>query len=213
MKKKYIIYLSLAFSLIVSFLIVNKNSYAQDQYQSFAYINVDSGKLLRNYTDKEIDEKLSEVRHKKFMGWNIYLLNDHVNATFIKESLFCYKNEGSTPIKYNTKVKSEKTVKTSVSVKGSIATDVKGTIKTFKGGLTEELQIQGDFSEIDYCQEEENLEIVVDPYTMVVGSIEGSGIYTNGVAVSYLCFIEKQIGAFEYFQITNSYLRIEKIKL
>lgn len=209
-------YRYLIIMLLLIFLLFNigpKKSEASDSYETFAYINVDSGKLLRDYTDKDIDDDLYRVRNKKFMGWNIYIFNDNVPTTFVKESLFSYKNEGSTPITYKVKVKSEKTNKTSVSVKGNIGLDIKGGGKAFKGDLNQELKLDGEYSEVELCQEESNLEIIVDPNTMVVGSIEGTGVYTNGLACSYCFWIENQIGAFEYFKITSSYLRIEKLAL
>ncbi len=209
-------YRYLIIMLLLIFLLFNispKKSEASDSYETFAYINVDSGKLLRDYTDKDIDDDLYRVRNKKFMGWNIYIFNDNVPTTFVKESLFSYKNEGSTPITYKVKVKSEKTNKTSVSVKGNIGLDIKGGGKAFKGDLNQELKLDGEYSEVELCQEESNLEITVDPNTMVVGSIEGTGVYTNGLACCYCFWIENQIGAFEYFKITSSYLRIEKLAL
>lgn len=209
-------YRYLIIMLLLIFLLFNispKKSEASDSYETFAYINVDSGKLLRDYTDKDIDDDLYRVRNKKFMGWNIYIFNDNVPTTFVKESLFSYKNEGSTPITYKVKVKSEKTNKTSVSVKGNIGLDIKGGGKAFKGDLNQELKLDGEYSEVELCQEESNLEITVDPNTMVVGSIEGTGVYTNGLACYYCFWIENQIGAFEYFKITSSYLRIEKLAL
>ncbi len=190
-----------------------KSKASVGDYNSYAYINVDSGKLLKDYDSSVIDDELARVRNKKFMGWQIYKLNKNVRTTFITDTLFSYKNEGTSPINYTVNVESESTCKTKVSATGTIGTDVSGSYKKFKGSLNRQLKLQGEYETTQLCKSEENLEVTVDPNSLCVGYIQGEGYYTNGVACNYLFFMEKQIGAFEYFTITSSYLRIEKLSL
>ncbi len=153
------------------------------------------------------------IKKKKFFGWNINKINDNVRATFITDLLFSYKNDGTTPITYKLNVASETTTKTSVSTTGSVGVSTTAGNKEFKQGLNEELKISGDYSKIELVKEQENLEIVVDPHTVVIGYIQGEGRYTNGTCSYYAFFFEQQVGWFEYFTITSSYMRIEKLAI
>lgn len=192
----------------------NKNVYSESKdYNSFAYMNVDSGKLLRDYDERLLDQELNKVRNKKFCGWNIYKFNTNVRATFITDALFSYKNEGTTPITYTLNITKETTSKTSVSATNSIELKVGENGKEFKSGFSDELKISSDYTLTELVKEQQNLQIVVDPNTICIGYIEGQGYYTNGVACYYFWWFENQIGAFEYFTITESYLKIEKLSL
>ena len=214
--KKLRLILLFSLSIFVICLINKKDNVSEASggaYTTYSYLNVDSGKLLKDYTQSDIDSELSKVRKRKFNGWNIYKLNTNVRTTFVKEALFSYHNTGSTAITYTINITNEKTCKTSCSATGTIGLNASNTGKTFKAGLTSELKLQGEYTETELCKEQENLQITVDPHTVVVGSIEGTGYYTNGVACYYFLWIENEIGAFEYFTITSSYLRIEKRSL
>jgi len=213
MKKKLLLFNVILLSIVIFMLKPKSVEASNGNYNSYSYINVDSGRLLKDYNSKTIEEDLNKVRNKKMFGWNIYKTNSNVRVSFVKEALFSYKNEGSTPITYKLNITSEETCKTSCSATGSIGMNVSGGTKQFKAGLNEELKLSGEYSTTKLCKEQENLEIVVDPHTVVVGSIQGTGYYTNGVACYYFLWFENQIGAFEYFTITSSYLRIEKLAL
>ena len=213
MKKLKLLVLTLFTIFTVLVIGERKVDASSGPYYTYSYLNVTSGKLLKDYTSDELDSELDRVRHRKFSGWNIYKFNSNVRTTFIKEALFSYHNTSSTPYTYKISITSEKTIKTSCSATGSIGMNAGSTGKTFKAGLTGELKLQGEYSEIELNKEQENLEITVDPNSVVVGYIEGTGYYTNGVACSYFFWIEQELGAFEYFTITSSYLRIEKRSL
>ncbi len=185
----------------------------QKDYNAFAYINVDSGKLLKDYTKSEINDQLSNVRKRRFNGWNIYKFNKNVRATFITGALFSYRNEGSTPITYTLNIQQETTTKTSVSATDSIELKTSGKVKSFTSSLNNTLKISGEYTTTELVKEQQNLSLTVDPKTICVGYVEGQGYYTNGVACYYWLWMEDQIGAFEYFTITESYLKIEKLAI
>ena len=206
------------FTILIIFLLFCMNnsketSATEKDYNSFAYINVDSGRLLKDYSRSSINTELNKVRKRKFKGWNIYKLNSNVRATFITEAMFSYKNEGTTPITYTLNIQQETTSKVSVSATDSIEVKASGKIKSFSTSLNNQLKISGDYTTTDLVKEQQNLSITVDPGTVCVGYVEGQGYYTNGVACYYWLWFEKQVGAFEYFTITESYLRIEKLAL
>lgn len=185
----------------------------QKDYNAFAYINVDSGKLLKDYTRSEISSELSTVRKRRFNGWNIYKFNTNVRATFVTGALFSYRNEGSSPITYTLNIQQETTTKTSVSATDSIELKTSGKVKTFTNSLNNTLKISGEYTTTELVKEQQNLSLTVDPNTLCVGYVEGQGYYTNGVACYYWMWLEDQIGAFEYFTITESYLKIEKLSI
>lgn len=192
----------------------SNESYAeQKDYNAFAYINVDSGKLLKDYDRQQLNNELSNVRKRRFCGWNIYKINKNVRATFVTGALFTYRNEGSSPITYTLNIQQETTTKTSVSATDSIEIKTSGKIKTFASSLNNTLKISGEYTTTELVKEQQNLSLTVDANTICVGYVEGQGYYTNGVACYYWMWMEDQIGAFEYFTITESYLRIEKISI
>ncbi len=197
------------------FIISSTNTLNAEQkdYNAFAYINVDSGKLLKDYTKSEINDQLSNVRKRRFNGWNIYKFNKNVRATFITGALFSYRNEGSTPITYTLNIQQETTTKTSVSATDSIELKTSGKVKSFTSSLNNTLKISGEYTTTELVKEQQNLSLTVDPKTICVGYVEGQGYYTNGVACYYWLWMEDQIGAFEYFTITESYLKIEKLAI
>lgn len=191
----------------------NVSKAEQKDYNAFAYINVDSGKLLKDYTRSEINDQLSSVRKRRFNGWNIYKFNTNVRATFITGALFSYRNEGTSAITYTLNIQQETTTKTSVSATDSIEIKTSGKVKSFTNSLNNTLKISGEYTTTELVKEQQNLSLTVDPKTLCVGYVEGQGYYTNGVACYYWMWLEDQIGAFEYFTITESYLKIEKLAI
>ena len=212
MKRYFLFILFIIISL--TFILKPKESKAMtSDYTTYAFLNCERGKLLRDYTKDELDKEVDKVREKKFWGWSIYVINRNVKVNFITDTIFSVYNDGTTPVDYTVNVLSETTVKTSISCTGSIGYTVKGDTKEFKNGLDAQLKLTNDYSKTELVKNQENMVVHVDPQTICLIYIEGQAIYTNGVASLHYFWIENQIGAFEYFTITNSYLRIEKIKL
>lgn len=211
--KKIFFTVLLAIACLFIFSSSKMSNAEQKDYNAFAYINVDSGKLLKDYTRSEISSELSTVRKRRFNGWNIYKFNTNVRATFVTGALFSYRNEGSSPITYTLNIQQETTTKTSVSATDSIELKTSGKVKTFTNSLNNTLKISGEYTTTELVKEQQNLSLTVDPNTLCVGYVEGQGYYTNGVACYYWMWLEDQIGAFEYFTITESYLKIEKLSI
>ena len=210
--KKVLLIMFIFFYFSMSSINKKVNALTSD-YNTYAFLNVERGKLLRDFTEDELNKEVDRVREKKWWGWSIYVLNRNVPVTFITDTVFSVYNDGNTPIDYTVNVLAETTVKTAISCTGSIGYSMKGDTKEFKGGLDSQLKLTNDYSKTELVKNQENLVIHVDPQTICLIYIEGQGLYTNGVASLHYFWMENQIGAFEYFTITNSYLRIEKIKL
>lgn len=204
-------------ALLVIFLFVisfSEKSYASvNDYTSFARINVTDGKLLRDFTDKEKKEVLKKVNYRLFAGWNVKYINKNVPCEFIAKTLYSNYNTGTTPIKYSVEVQAENVVKTSVSVTDSIGVNFKGGIKELSGGLSNELKIAGEYQETALVKKKETINIEIDPNSMCIIYVMGRGLLTNGVAKHYALWIGDDFGCFEYFIITDCYVRIEKVSL
>ncbi len=202
--------------ILLMFIVALPNKMADagvNDYTSFSILNVSDGKLLRDYTSDEINTGLSHIKKRKFNGWRYELFQKNTKVDFISNTVFTMYNSGTTPMKYKVHVSSEHSVKTSISCTGSIKYGVSGSIKKFKNDLDSCLKIEGSYVETQLVKQEENLEVEIDPGTICVVYIQGTGLLTNGVASFYQLWMRKQSGGFEYFTITDSYLRIEKIKL
>lgn len=212
--KKILILFSMLFLTIIG--INTTENYVKadvNDYTTFSSINVTDGKLLRDYTDSELKQLYKTVESRKFSGWKYNILQKNVPVSFISSVVFSMYNSGTTAMKYKVNVTSENTVKTSISCTGSISYKLSGEIKKFKNGLDTALKIEGSYSETQLVKEQENLEVEIDPGTICVVYIQGEGLLTNGVASHYTFWVRTQTGGFEYFTITDSYLRIEKIKI
>lgn len=208
--KKYICMLML---LLLIFSMTKVSHADINDYTAFSSINVSNGKLLRDYTKDELDAALDETKDRRFSGWRIKLFNKNVPCEFISSTLFSMYNTGTTAIKYKLQVNAENTVKTSISSTGSIEYSVKGDGKVFSNKLDTALKIEYDYSETALVKETEELNIEIDPNTLCIVYIKGTGLLTNGVARYYSFWISQNKGGFEYFTITDSYVRIEKIAL
>lgn len=212
--KKIYMFILLIFAVVIT---VNINEYQAkadvNDYTSFASINVTDGKLLRDYTSEELKTAYKQVSNRKFTGWRYHFFQRNVPVEFISNVVFSMYNSGTTPLKYKVQVSAENCVKTSISCTGTIKYDVSGTIKKFKNGLDASLKIEESYQESQLVKQQENLEVDIDPGTVCIIYIQGTGLLTNGVASYYEWWIRRNEGGFEYFTITDSHLRIEKIKV
>ena len=213
MKKIYMFIL--LFFLVVIFINIKTPQSKADvnDYTSFASINVTEGKLLRDYSNEELKSAYKLVSERKFVGWRYHFFQRNVPVEFISNVVFSMHNSGTTALKYKVQVSAENCVKTSISCTGSIKYDVSGTIKKFKNGLDSSLKLEGSYQETQLVKQQENLEVDIDPGTVCIIYIQGTGLLTNGVASYYEWWMRRNEGGFEYFTITDSHLRIEKIKI
>lgn len=213
MKKVYMfILLILLITILINF---NDQAVKADvnDYTAFASINVTDGKLLRDYSSEELKSAYELVSDRKFVGWRYHFFQRNVQVDFISNVVFSMYNSGTTALKYKVQISAENCVKTSISCTETIKYDISGTIKKFKNGLDSSLKLEGSYQETQLVKQQENLEVDIDPGTVCIIYIQGSGLLTNGVASYYEWWFRRNEGGFEYFTITDSHLRIEKIKV
>lgn len=186
-----------------------------NDYTSFAEINITTGRLLENYTDKDYSTYYKKVSKRKIFGWRTYIVNDNVSATFISETLYSYYNNASSSITYTLTTVGETIQKTSISATGSISYSLSNTtnVKKFKNGLDASLKMEATYNETISYKETEKTEITIEAGTTCLVYMTGNAKVKNGVAAKYVWWHRQIRGGFEYFTITDLYPRIEKRKL
>ena len=88
MKKLVLITLCLLMPFLLAF------EAQASHYLGYERIEMSSGKLLADFTDKEYKTYYKKVKKLKFDGWRVYIVNDNTKASFISETLFSYYNDG-----------------------------------------------------------------------------------------------------------------------
>ncbi len=214
MKRKLLIFVLTIFSLVtLSFNMVKTKAVSCSDYQRFTSITPSSGKLLVNYSETELKTYIKATKKKRFSGWRISYINKRSKCNFLSETILSIFNTGTTPIKYKVSEVDSKVVKTSVSCTGSIGYKMSGDVKKFKHNLDTSLKMQADYSVTVDVKTTENLEIDIDPGTKAVMYLQGTGYLTNGYARYYSFWITQMAGGFEFFEITDIYPKIVKVKI
>jgi hypothetical protein len=207
MKKLVLITLCLLMPFLLAF------EAQASHYLGYERIEMSSGKLLADFTDKEYKTYYKKVKKLKFDGWRVYIVNDNTKASFISETLFSYYNDGYTPIEYEYKLERKRSQKIGLSSTGSIGLKSTETIPKFKNNLDAALKLSSEYIFNEEEKETYYLKFLVDPGTQVDLYVYGEGKVTNGVAARYSFFIRVAQGGFEIFVVTTEYQRLEKKKI
>ena len=209
MKKIYIF----IFLIILTIVNIDFDAYADaSDYRTFSEIIMVNGKLLSNYTDSEFEEYFNEL-NPQFLGISIYIENDHVDATYISNTLWSVTNTSNTDVTYNVKVETETTNKTTFSSSGSLSASGGGKVGDLKGDIGAKCGV--DYSKVttESVKQTETMSLVVEAGSSAIVYLTGNLTVTNGVAASYLFFIEMAKGGFEFTILKNQYARVEKAKI
>ncbi len=208
MKKMYCIVLIMLVSLSINL----KSSYAYD-HLTFQEIDIIGGKLLRDYSNDELEPYYQKTKDRKFAKVNIEFINNG-NLVYFKDStLFSYYNEGTTSIDYTYKATISKEKKMSFDTSGQVTLDGSGSKASFKGALKTALKIDYKTSESLVEKEEVVLQFKCDPNTRVIMYLAGEGYLYTGVSRTYWAWIETEKGGFEYFTTSTIYQVVEKVAL
>lgn len=201
------------FLMSLTLVIISKSEVCAGNYTNFEKITMTKGKLLEDFTSAELKKHQKKVTSRKFMGWRTHTVNNKVKISYISETIFSYYNDGYTPFDYHYKLEETNTKKYSVSTTGSIGFSNTKSGTGFKNGLDGSLKI--DFKTENNKQKKEtyDIKLKVDPGTRVDLYIYGEGKITNGAAANYFFWIRSNLGGFEYFEMTTSYQRLEKVKI
>ena len=203
----------LIISIFLFLFMVTKTVDASESYETFQEIELNSGMLLRDYTDKEYDDYYKTVDKRKFWGWNVKTVNSNIKAKFTSETVFSYYNNGNTAITYEYELSKTVVNKISISSSGSIKYKMEGAVAKFKNNLDSEVKINVSDEVASTTNEENTLQIIIDPKTVANLKVVGEGRVTNGVAAYYVFWIRTQRGGFEYFVVTTQYPRLEVLPI
>lgn len=208
MKKLLILFL-----LMTSAILITNNDSKASHYTNFEQLTLTKGKLLEDFTDTELTKYEKNVTKRKFSGWRTHTVNKRVKVSYISETLFSYYNDGYTPFDYTYKLEETSTSKYSFSSTGSIGIKKDKSGSGFKDGLDASLKVDFKTDKTSQKKETYQLKLQVDPGTRVDLYIYGEGRISNGVAAKYFFWIRRNLGGFEYFEMTTSYQRLEKVKI
>lgn len=196
-------------NVLVLMVICNiKTASAASDYTTFQEINfLEEGKLL---VDINTSDYYHHVEKRKFVGWRVHYINKHVKVNYITDTLLDYYNSGTTAMKYEYKITKKDKANFSISVCDELQINVEGEIKKFDSSLSNTLKIEGEYEKTSETEEEETLQIDIDPKTQLIVYNYGEGYITNGVACDYVFWVRASKGGFEYFEPTTQYTKIIK---
>ncbi|XFA99252.1 hypothetical protein ACAG96_01400 [Candidatus Izemoplasma sp. B36] len=210
MKKFVLVTLFLSMFLLLNMMTVNAESY--QNYQEIVF-DSDDARLLKEYSESEIDQIVNKVRGKKFIGWKIDIVNYDEEVEFISETKLKIYNNGFSTIKHDITLETKEEIKYQLSASGSIKISGKGDVKKFKGSIDANIKASVSYSDTKLSKETYEFNIVVDPLTYVKIVTRGKGIINNGVGKYYLFWINTKSGGWETFTVTTEYYEIIKERI
>lgn len=184
-----------------------------NHYTNFEKLTLTRGKLLSDFTKNELKDYEKKVTKRKFSGWRTHEVNKAIKVSFISETLFSYYNDGYTPIDYHYKLEEKAELKMSFSATGSIGMSKTSSGTGFKNGLNADLKLTAKVDSNKSTKENYDIKFKVDPGTRVDLYVYGEGKITNGYAARYVFWIRSNKGGYEFFELTTSYQRLEKVKI
>ncbi|MDE7162245.1 MAG: hypothetical protein K2N65_05765 [Anaeroplasmataceae bacterium] len=208
--KKFIVATLCFITIIICFTV---ECYAEDSYETFNEVMMVNGKLLRNFTDEEMQEYMKHVKKSTFWGVNVYTVNKNIETTYISSTLYNVENRGDTDVSYELDIVVETSNKTSWSVSGNLSGTAKGSIKSFKTDIAAKAGVDYSNTTTNSKKETQKLKLTVEKGSRAIVYLMGSARITNGVCACYICFVNVASCGFEYFTLVNQYPRMEKRKL
>lgn len=200
------------FLLLVSF--TRKVTYASEYltYQEIVF-TYDGARLLEAYTKEEYKKYYKEISGRRFWGWKTFMAQESEPVSFIKETLFVIKNDGTSPISQDFTFGQKETIKKQYAVSGTLGMKGKGSDKTFELGLEEKLSFDMSAVSTTVIDEQVDIKVKIDPGTRMVVQMCGEGKVSNGVAKYFVFFKEVKKGGWEVFLVTTEFFSLVKEQL
>ena len=214
MKKFYILLTTYLMVVIIVFTIeVTAEDYAETDYQSFVEIVMSSGKLLKNFTLKELDELMPRTDGTYFFTAVVYPIAKNVQASYISNTLFSVHNKGETSITYDIDVQVEMNNKVSFSTSGQISGSGSGNINKIKAEASAKAGVEYSNSTTISRKEKQTMKITVEPGSRCIIYLTGNLTVNNGVCAYYEFFYRSLYGGYEFVTLESQYAKIEKVKI
>lgn len=184
-----------------------------DSYETYNEIMMVNGKLLKYFTDEELNLYMQNVKKRIFWGINVYTVHKNIEATYISSTLYNVENQGDTDVSYELDIVVDVSNKTTWSVSGNLSATGKGSIKSFKTDLAAKVGMDYSSTTTESRKETQKLKVTVEAGSRAIVYLMGSARVTNGVCACYICFVNVASCGFEFFTLVNQYPRMEKRKL
>lgn len=180
------------------------------EYWSYPEIIMSSGKLLKNFTEKEYEELYNQIDGVHFLEIIIKQANVNVKASYISDVLLSYENRGKTNVELNKTVSIETNQKMSFSTSGNLSVGGAGTLKKVKLEASAKASISYSSSSEESIKEKRDMKIIVEPNSKMIMYLTGDLTISNGVVKIYEFFFNIYSGGYECATINTQYVRLEK---
>lgn len=197
--------------LTISLLNFTVNAEDYQNYQEIVFDN-DEAYLLKDFSSSDYKNSYKKIK-RKFMGWNIFVINEDEEVEFISETKLKIYNNGFTAINHDIEFDSKEETKLQLSATGGIKIGLDGNIKKFKGSIDADIKATVSYSTLTTNHEKYTFEVIVDPLTEVSIHTRGKGYINNGVGKSYFFWIQTNKGGWETFTPTTEYYEIIKDRI
>lgn len=192
------------FLLSVMFLTMGKvlGAYTETGHSDFRKITfVDSKvRLLKNYSEKEINKYYSSLTKKTF-GWSTYYLNLDEKASYEGVIIFSRANSTSAPISFDYSLKDVTFSEVSVTVTGSVSAKVSGTIKKITLGASGEVSAKRTKESSTTTEEKTAISFMIQPGTKLTMMVTGVCYVTTAVSIYRFLGIKVRKGAWEKIDV------------
>lgn len=192
------------FLLSISFLTIGKSLYAYSEtghndFRTIEFVNPDC-RLLKNYTQTEIDYYYDSLARKTF-GWSTFYLNIEEEATYTGITIFSRANSTSMPITFDYSLKDVSFSQVSVSVSGSVSAKVSGSIKKISLGGSGEVSAKKATESSTTTEMKMAINFKIQPGTKLSMNITGVCYVTTGVSCYRFLGIRLRHGAWEKIDV------------
>ncbi|MGM9970496.1 MAG: hypothetical protein ACI35S_08900 [Anaeroplasma sp.] len=187
--------------------------HASNDYQSYVEIIMTTGKLLKDFTDEEIDEFIQDSKGLYFFYIDVIPINSNIQASYISNTLFSVENRSATSVQYDVDISLETNNKVTFQTSGSLSSSSGGTMNKIKKETSAKGNIEYSNTTTVSKKEKKTMRIVVEENSRAIIYLTGEMSITNGVAVVYRFFTKIYTGGYEFVTLKSQYSRIEKVSI
>ena len=210
MRKKIVVFMIIFMGLFFNSALEVKAADDSCDYLTYQEIIMSSGKLIKNYTEKEKEEILSRSEGAKFYGINIIPENQSVKASYIASVKECMENMGSTPITITVDYTVETNSKVSFSSSGSMGGSLGGNIQKIKAEASAKNNVEYSNTTSKSVKEKKSLSITVEGGSQYMVVVKGNLSISNGMVEVYFFWIRTAVGCYELVTLESQYAALEK---
>lgn len=182
-----------------------------NDYKTFVEIILSSGKMLKNFTNEEMDEYLKPTREGvHFYEVVINPVNKEVKGTYISSTLFSVENKSKTDVRYEVSIMVETSNTVSFSASGSVSASAGGNINKIKAEAAAKSSVEYSNKTTKSVKEKKQMDLIVEANSRAIIYLMGDITVTNGVLSLYGFFFKLCEGGYEFVTLNSQYARLEK---